>query len=173
MKLGTALAMTALMSTAAVADPAARANTADPGSAPLMRDPVIGYGQINVSARGTSDVQWSTSANGEHSRDGVSHLGTGGSLSLRMGERLRLALAPRFVIHTERRQYVATIDDAARANTTDPNSAATTAGRATTGFGMFDAAGRANTSDPGSINSGATNAAGQPANVPSAAYSGS
>jgi phosphate-selective porin len=101
MKLGTALAMTALMSTAAVADPAARANTADPGSAPLMRDPVV--------TRPANDA-------------------------------------------------------AARANTTDPNSAATTAGRATTGFGMFDAAGRANTSDPGSINSGATNAAGQPAN---------
>jgi hypothetical protein len=101
MKLVTALAMTALMSTAAVADPAARANTADPGSAPLVRDPII--------TRPSNDA-------------------------------------------------------AAGANTTDPNSAATMDGRATTGFGKFDAAGQANTSDPGSINSGATNAAGRPAN---------
>jgi hypothetical protein len=50
MKLVTALAMTALMSTAAVADPAARANTADPGSAPLMRDPVVTHPAIDAAA---------------------------------------------------------------------------------------------------------------------------
>ena len=58
----------------------------------------------------------------------------------------RPALLPWFGISAPGR------DAAARANTAGPNSAATTADRATTGFGMFDAAGRANTSDPGSIN---------------------
>jgi hypothetical protein len=90
------------VSAAAMADPAGRANTADPGSAPLMRD---------------------------------------------------RAASPRN-------------DAPARANTADPNSAPMATDRATTGsgFGKFDPAGRADTSDPGSVNSGATNAAGQPAN---------
>ena len=59
-----------------------------------------------------------------------------------------------------------TYDAPARANTADPNSAPVETNRATTGsgFGKFDPAGRANTSDPGSVNSGATNAAGRPAN---------
>jgi hypothetical protein len=90
------------ISSAAIADPAGRANTADPGSAPMMRD---------------------------------------------------RAAPPRN-------------DAPARANTADPNSAPMATDRATTGsgFGKFDPAGRANTSDPGSVNSGATNAAGQPVN---------
>ena len=80
---------------------------------PVVRTPGAVYASLGASARGTSDVQWSTSLDVDHSPTGHSGLVAGASLTLRTGDRLRLALAPHLLVATDRRLYVTTVDDEA------------------------------------------------------------